>query len=49
MWGGLRAGGSTLGGGDGGGLGGRHGGSMVGNLGGACGSVLRCSMGICIV
>ena len=35
LWGGLRAGGSTLGGGFGGGLGGRHGGTVGGTLGGA--------------
>ena len=47
LWGGLRAGGSTLGVGSGGGLGGRHGGTVGGNLGGAWGSVLCCSLGIC--
>ena len=33
----------------GGGLGGNHGGTVGGTLGGAWGSVLRCSMGSCIV
>ena len=44
LWGGLHAGGSTLGGGSGGGLGGRNGGTVGGIIGGAWGSVLRCSM-----
>ena len=35
LWGGLRAGESTLGGGNGGGLGGRHGGTVSGTLRGA--------------
>ena len=41
LWGGLRAGGFTLGGGDGGGLGGWHGVTVGGTLGVAWGSVLR--------
>ena len=49
LWGGLRAGGSTLGGGTGGDLGGRHGGTVGGTLGGAWGSASRCSRGSCIV
>ena len=49
LWGGLRAGGSTLGGGAGGDLGGRHGVTVGGTIRGAWGSVLRYSMGSCIV
>ena len=49
LWCGLRAGGSTLGGGNGGGLGGRNGGAVGGTLGGAWGSVLSYRRGSCIV
>ena len=49
LWGGLRAGGSILGGGARGGLGGQHGGTVGGTLRVSWGSVLRYSMGSCIV
>ena len=49
LWGGLRAGSSTLGGSDGGGLARQNGGTVGGTIGGAWGLVLRCSRGICIV
>ena len=49
LWCGLRAGGSTLGGGAGVGLGGWHVCTVGGTLGGAWGSVLRCSIVSCIV
>ena len=49
LWGGLCAGGSTLGGGTGGGLGKRHEGTVGGTLGGAWGLDPLCSRGICIV
>ena len=45
LWGGLRVGVSTLGGGSGGGLGGLIGGTVGGTLGGAWGSVLCFRLG----
>ena len=49
LWGGLCAGGSTLGGGYGGVIGGWLGGTAGGTLGGAWGSVLFCRLGSCTV
>ena len=49
LWGGLRSGGSNLGGGTGGVLGRRHGGTVGGTLGGSWGSALLFSGGICII
>ena len=49
LWGGLRVGGYTLGGGSGGGLVGRLAGTAGGTLGGAWGSVLCCRLGSCTV
>ena len=49
LWGGLRVGGSTFGGGSGGGLGGILGGTAGGILGGAWESVLCFRLGSCTV
>ena len=49
LCGGLRVGGSTLGGGSGGGLGGLLGGTAGGTLVGAWGSVMCCRLGSCTV